>query len=494
VRQFVRRNRLAVASAAIVIVGLSIGLIVAIAGWRESIQANQRTQIETSKLLQLAARQDLQDLEDEAQSLWPLSAELLPRVDSWIARAQRLVDDAPKHRATLAELDSGSTKAQVTEQEKHWWRRQVEMHLADLAEFADPERGLFTDAVNSSGVGVRRRAGLIRHTLALSTNADVHHAWEETSAYAHASPAYGDCELPSLFGLVPLGPDPASGLLEFYDARTGEAPRRHPELGIQLQPEHALVFVLVPPTLATLGAQVTDPAAPYYDVNASVNAETPPWRVQLSPFLISKFELTQAQWTRMDGRNPSAIRELSLRGEEVSGTRPVEMVSWDDSLRLLQRFGMTLPTAAQWEAAARGNTHTTWWCGSRAALETSENLYDLDGKAAGRNTHEPENWHDKGGKSTPVGRYKANPFGLYDVLGNVSEWCLDEAAHWALEPQPGRGLRVGPGSGSREVRGGSFATPALKARVSGRLTSPFSRRADVVGVRPVMLYVEDDRR
>ena len=103
---------------------------------------------------------------------------------------------------------------------------------------------------------------------------------------------------------------------------------------------------------------------------------------------------------------------------------------------LLFAVALVLPTAAQWETAARGNTTTPFWCGgSESALSTSENLYDLDGRAAQRRSYEAENWHDQGGPSTPVGRYKPNPFGLYDVLGNVSEWCLDVSAPWQVEPR-----------------------------------------------------------
>src|SRR5262249_9223941 len=156
-----------------------------------------------------------------------------------------------------------------------------------------------------------------------------------------------------------------------------------------------------------------------------------------------------------DGKNPSAA---SLRDELASqrdrDTRPVQMVSWDDCRRVLDRYGMVLPTAAQWEMAARAGTTTPWWPGASAPLLAKcENTYEIDGKnAQPPRSPEPDNGRAFGGPSTPVGRYLPNPFGLHDMLGNVSEWCLDiSAPRLDAEPRPGRGVRVLADANSREL-------------------------------------------
>jgi serine/threonine protein kinase/formylglycine-generating enzyme required for sulfatase activity len=496
--RFVRRNRIAVGAAAVVVLGLAIGLLVAIAGWKDAVAANEHAQRETRKLLQLAARQDLQDLQSEADELWPLDPALLPRLEAWIAKADRLLRDVPQHRATLVELDAQSDGAlQLDEEEKRWWRRQIESHLADLATFTDPEKGLFTDAANATGVGIPHRARLIRSAAAGCAEGSAgQQAWKEARAYVRSTPRYGSMELPVVFGLVPIGPDPTSGMLEFYDVLTGTEPARGPDGAAEVHEETGLVFVLVPPASTQVGAQVTDPSAPYYDVEANVKSETPPLPVELAPFLISKFEITQVQWARMDGTNPSARNAKDqLASPSDQDLRPVQMVSWDDCRRVLDRYGMVLPTAAQWEHAARGGTVTPWWTGPTTAdLWKSENLLDAAGVEAVGHGSPAESWNDLGGLTVPVGRYLPNPFGLHDVLGNVSEWCLDITAPWGGEPRPGRGIRVMTGGSSREMRGGNYRLMAAKSRASYRISAPPGRRADMVGARPVILLVEDGPR
>jgi formylglycine-generating enzyme required for sulfatase activity len=497
-RRYVRRNAIAVGAAAVVFAGLTVGLFVAIDGWNDAVAAQTeakaaqlRAQNETRKLLQLAARQELQALVAEADELWPLSPELLPRLESWIASAERLVRDTEKHRATLLDLEHpGRDAAPLDEAERQWWKHQVQAHLADLAELTDPAKGRLVDDVNGIGVGIPRRARLIRVAMEsrIPGTRDAR-AWEEARAWVESQPKYAAVKLPVIVGLVPIGPDPQSGLLELAHIASGHVPVRLPDGRLDWNGDSGLVFILLPGGTATIGAQSEDPTGPNYDV-ATEGQEGPPWSVRFDPFLISKFEMTQGQWGRLEGRNPSS----QFRTKADSLMLPVEMVTWVDCRRVLDRYGFVLPTELQWEYAARAGTSTPWWFGAETELlATHANLYDEEGLKLFRTNLSPEAWNDGMRGVSPGYSYPANPFGLHDVIGSVSEWCLDRAASSKIEPTPGRGLRPQV-KGTRAIRGGSFRNLAVKSRASYRMQGPPTLSGEHLGVRPAILLVEDGPR
>jgi formylglycine-generating enzyme required for sulfatase activity len=162
-------------------------------------------------------------------------------------------------------------------------------------------------------------------------------------------------------------------------------------------------------------------------------------------FELGKYLVTQSEWESVMGTNPSSFRGPRL---------PVECVSWHDAQDFLQKlnqrrdgYSYRLPTEAEWEYAARAGT-TTMYPGL------------LDSIA----------WNDKnsGSETHPVGRKAANRWGLYDVIGNVSEWCQDwfDPGYYATSPlcDP-----PGPAAGTKRVRrGGSWGTPDEDCRVSCR--------------------------
>jgi hypothetical protein len=129
-------------------------------------------------------------------------------------------------------------------------------------------------------------------------------AWEEATRAIAASPKYGGLRLAPQIGLVPLGPDPDSGLFEFAHIGSGRVPERDPGTR-RLVPgdAFAIVLVLVPGGTFRMGAQTADPGAPNFDREA--HNEGPVHAVSLSPYFIGKHEITQAQWERMTGERPS---------------------------------------------------------------------------------------------------------------------------------------------------------------------------------------------
>jgi len=191
--------------------------------------------------------------------------------------------------------------------------------------------------------------------------------------------------------------------------------------------------------------------------------ERPAHRVQLPPFLIGRFEVTQAQWEAVTGENPS----------HFSGCPqcPVEQVSWDDVQRFLalasakEGVPLRLPTEAEWEFAAGGGAARQRWPGT-------DDPDDVVTHAWTKGSFE--------GRTHPVGGKEPNLFGLYDMGGNVAEWCADRydrAVYRAAPPT----APAGPDAGRRRVvRGGSFLGEIDDARSSRRSgTRPEARRRSI---------------
>ena len=164
------------------------------------------------------------------------------------------------------------------------------------------------------------------------------------------------------------------------------------------------------------------------------------------PFYMGKYEVTQEQWEAVMGNNPSIRKGAKL---------PVTNVSWEDCQDFIKKLnaktngGYRLPTEAEWEYACRAGTTTAYSFGDKI-------------------TPKDANYDDsKIGKPAVTGSYKPNAFGLYDMHGNVSEWCEDwhddYPAGAVIDPK-------GPGTGESRVvlRGGSFFYNVSTARSSNR--------------------------
>ena len=183
-----------------------------------------------------------------------------------------------------------------------------------------------------------------------------------------------------------------------------------------------------------------------------------PGNEELEPFLIAKNEVTQGEYEAVMGSNPSRFR-----GDD---NRPVEQVSWNDLKAddgFLDRTGLSLPSEAQWEYAARGGTTTEFSWGDEC------NVGGCDPCTPAVN----HMWYcaNAGETSHPVGRKLPNPFGLHDVHGNVWEWCEDEFS-------PGSGIRVG--------RGGGWSYVARFCRSAHRDGPPPADRFNSLGFRPAV--------
>ncbi|MBO8432321.1 MAG: formylglycine-generating enzyme family protein [Bacteroidetes bacterium] len=195
--------------------------------------------------------------------------------------------------------------------------------------------------------------------------------------------------------------------------------------------------------------------------------EKPVHRVILSSYLIGKHEVTQALWEAVMGSTPSYSKQ--------GGDYPVEHVSWDDCQEFVKklnvRTGMKfrMPTEAEWEYAARGGNRSKGY------------------KYAGSDNLDEVGWYDgnSGCHTHPVGEKKPNELGLYDMSGNLYEWCQDWGGVYINEAQTNP---TGRQSGVlRVLRGGSRWGSARSCRVSNRYYGdPGSRYDNNRGLRLVL--------
>lgn len=190
--------------------------------------------------------------------------------------------------------------------------------------------------------------------------------------------------------------------------------------------------------------------------------EKPVHPVTLSSYYIGKTEVTQALWQAVMGSNPSYFKGADL---------PVECVSWNDCQEFIQKLNrltgrnFRLPTEAEWEFACRGGNN------SRGYKYSGSN--DIDNVA----------WYggNSGDQTHPVGTKAPNELGIYDMSGNVWEWCSDWYIDYTsdLETNP-----TGPQSGSyRVIRGGGWYVIAWFCRSSTRIDYDPSHRDYDLGLR-----------
>jgi len=211
-------------------------------------------------------------------------------------------------------------------------------------------------------------------------------------------------------------------------------------------------MVLIPAGKFKMGSPATE--------KGRSNNETPHEVTLTKPFYMGKYEVTQEQWESVMGKNPSDTKGAKL---------PVTSVSWEDCQEFIKKLnaktngGYRLPTEAEWEYACRAGTTTAYSFGDKI-------------------TPKDANYFDSMiGKPIPVGVYKPNAFGLYDIHDNVSEWCEDCYGDYPVgsvtDPK-------GPARGEyRVLRGGSFSSYESVARSSYRVSFTPATRYLSVGFR-----------
>ncbi len=300
-------------------------------------------------------------------------------------------------------------------------------------------------------------------------------AWQQTIESLAILPAYKDVKWPGgmltpQIGLIPLGEDPKTGLLEFMHLQSA-APgsqtahnrsRRTPQGDLVLLPDDGMVLVLLPG--GKVPVEKTQASVPKLNRQAQ-------WvtTIELAPFFLGKHEMTHEQWDRLSTR-------VSVAYGRQTDMNPVNSLSWDDAQAMWEReLGWCgLPTEVQWEYGCRAGTTTQWWSGdSSDALAGVANL---------------------GKGPIPIGSLQPNAFGLHDTHGNVVEWCAD--TYFALQPPrpvdglrndvgiPPEALEIGPSTAEfRALRGGAFSVSATQSRSGNRIADNKSIRRHTTGLR-----------
>ncbi|HZN39195.1 MAG TPA: bifunctional serine/threonine-protein kinase/formylglycine-generating enzyme family protein [Planctomycetota bacterium] len=465
-RKFVRRHRAQSVAAAIVGVGLLAALAVLV--WALGIRTQESDELQDQK----------EKVEARADRFKLLANEELLRVA--IAAAKALPPPWPEHAAAYAAWIAQHAEPLAKEQ------RRVQRSLETLAarpaqQPDDPADQHLEKALLSLQAELRTflgDGGTLAEVLqkqqfmvALEPAVTAHEAsWRaaidaiKTSDGTTASAAYRGLQLTRMSGLVPLGCNPDTMLFEFLDlashAKGHPLPGRDATGRVRVDAGTGVVFVLIPPGNVRMGAHRRDPGMPQND-DAAKDDELDGKLVILDAFLFARTELTEGQWARL-ARRPLGDRDALL---------PATGIDWDEAQQVLRGFDQQMPTEAQWEYACRAGTTTPWCAGPDWASVSSYGWF--------------------GPRPQPVGKLRPNAFGLFDMHGNVAEWCTDEKLPYVdFVPRAGDGLLSRPETppdALRVLRGGACddLDPEQASRSSARDARSPATRDGAIGLRPV---------
>jgi len=256
---------------------------------------------------------------------------------------------------------------------------------------------------------------------------------DQTRDLSPAESPFPPTDPPQPPAVAPFDSDQAKALQKAWADHLGVPVQITNPLGMKLN--------LIPPGEFAMGSPTSE---------ADRGGDETQHRVKITkPFYLSVHEVTQAQYEAVVGNNPS-----NSKGD----TKPVEMVNWDEAVafcgKLSDEEGMEyrLPTEAEWEYACRAGTTTTYSFGDDASRLGEYAWYAENSEYT---TH-------------PVGGLKPNAWGLYDMHGNVAEWCRDWWAPYGNEKAVSD--PTGPASGEyRVLRGGAFYDQPMYVRAADRL-------------------------
>lgn len=205
--------------------------------------------------------------------------------------------------------------------------------------------------------------------------------------------------------------------------------------------------------------------------------ESPQRLVTIASFAMGKFPVTQAQYEAVMGKNPS-------RFQQNGANCPVERVTWDEAIafctRLSHLTGQTyrLPSEAEWEYACRANSITAFHTGK--TLTTNQANYD------GSFVYHSEAKGEFRQRPTTVGSFPPNAFGLFDMHGNVWEWCADRwHPNYRNAPTDGSAWSTDTATSYRVVRGGSWLNHPNECRSASRNRFSVDFRGETIGFRVV---------
>ena len=455
---------------------LIIGLTQALWSRALILDREEETRSALKKFEQLADVERYDELLLRAESLWPRRPRLVADMKTWLAESDTLFDRRGLHEDAAGELEEKGARSELSREDG--WRLSVLRQL-----LASMQR------LSATREQVLQRLDFAESIRALSLEGDAADLWEECIEDVADSDVYDGLELRPLVGLRPIWRNPRTELWEFWHVGSGAEPRVDEDAERLIVDETSgLVFVLIPPGDALIGAQKERRGARHFDPAAEPD-EVPLQELEMEAFFLSKFEMTQAQWSRIAGSNPSLHPPgTSYAGTTVSALHPVEQVSWADATTLFSKLDLRMPRESEWEYAARAGSDSPWWTGfEKQTLIGAANLADQAATRAQARFPEAADWpelDDGWPVHAPVNAYRANPFGLHGLCGNVWEWCFDLYRPYQEPLETREVAREDDDRRMRIFRGGSFGLSARAARSANRGYLQPDVRNMQVGCRP----------
>jgi len=232
-----------------------------------------------------------------------------------------------------------------------------------------------------------------------------------------------------------------------------------------------LEMVAIPEGSLIMGSPKTELGA--------TKSQIPQHSVTIKPFFMGKYPISQAQWQKV-AKLPQINRDLNPYCSHFDDPdRPIEQVSWSDAVewcdRLSQLTGRKyrLPSEAEWEYACRANTSTPFYFGETITTEVANYSgvdWDYQGKVCSQGAYGAGPLGEDRRETTPLGYFTgANQFGLYDMHGNVREWCADYwHENYQGAPTDGTVWLEGGDPDNRVLRGGSWNGGPRKCRSASR--------------------------
>ncbi|MCC3416795.1 MAG: formylglycine-generating enzyme family protein [Microcoleus sp. PH2017_29_MFU_D_A] len=215
--------------------------------------------------------------------------------------------------------------------------------------------------------------------------------------------------------------------------------------------------------------------------------QKPSHQVTIQPVFMAEYTVNQAQWERVMKSNPSHFK---------GAKRPVEQVSWDEAIefcdRLTQKTGNSyrLPSEAEWEYACRAGTNTDFYFGSTITTDLVNTSFDVPYTSSfpafeGLDTDYA--FIHRSNQTTNNGKFYPNSFGLYDMHGNVWEWCSDcYHSNYNGAPSDGSSWEIGGSENQRMLRGGSWDSDSSKCSSLYRYSLSRDSRRNDIGFRVVI--------
>ena len=433
---------------------------------------NAQLRAEQSRFQSVAGVMTLRRAQEAEEALYPAWPETVPAMRRWLMEWVEPL--AARRNELVAELQELPAGPLVVADEMSTVELDVEKFVVETKATLVEDIDGFLHDPQIGPDGVRERIAWAQQVEDLSIRRH-QQAWDACRQSVRESELYGGLDLPEQLGLVPIGTNP-QGLWEFAHLRSAadpeQLPARDPESGcVAVEDGTGIVFVLIP--AGRIDAQ---------DVGA---------------FFLGAHELTKGQWGRMTGsddvgyyKRGSTYRIMEgaiyLREDlqveeaeesrvsselEIGSTHPVENQTWLRSATALREHGLRMPSVAEWRYAGLAGSDGPWHTGDdETQLVRYANLAGrIDGGSAG-----DQDGLDVFALLAPVGSFESNDWGLFDVHGNVWEWCSDLVLRRSSESPEDH----------RSIRGGSHKTPPNFSRQDGEVYDEITNRGLEVGLRP----------